>query len=280
MIHLVTDSTSDLIGDRATSLGVSVVPLTVRFGDEQFRDGLDLTSAAFYARLADSSVNPTTSQPSPQAFADAYGGVLRPGDHIISLHIAQQLSGTLQSATLAARDLDRAAISVLDSGTVSVGLQLLLECARRDLDGGADVATVRSNIADRAARIRCYVLLDTLVYLQRGGRIGRAQAMVGGMLKVKPLLRVEAGEVHPQGKVRSRAQGIEALVELARGLGSPEALGVMHADVPELGAQLRERLLVEYPELECSLGELGPVVGTYTGRGALGFACLTAATAG
>ena len=277
MIHLVTDSTSDLTGLRDSALGVRVVPLTVRFGEEQFRDGVDLTSREFYQRLADSSVNPTTSQPAPQAFVDVFHELLRPDDHIVSLHIAQQLSGTLQSATLAARDVDEARIFPIDSGTVSVGLQLLIEAAARDIAAGADLGTVLHNIEERKARICTYVLLDTLTYLQRGGRIGRAQAMLGGMLKVKPLLRVEAGEVHPQGKVRSRTQGIEALVELAKSGNPIEAMGVMHADAPDAGTRLRERLVAEFPGMDASLGELGPVVGTYTGGGALGFACMTAA---
>jgi len=277
VIRLVTDSTSDLLAPRALALGVTVVPLTVRFGAEDFRDGIDLGAADFYARLTDSSVSPTTSQPSPQAFADAYRDALRSGDAVISVHISHKLSGTVQSATLGAREVDEARVHVADSGSASAGLQLIIEAARRDIDAGLDVAAVVAGIADRSSRTRIYVLLDTLVHLQRGGRIGRAQAAIGGMLKVKPLLCLRDGEVQPESKVRSRQQGIDALVGLAKGAGAVEAMAVMHADAPEHGERLRGRLREAFPGLDPALGELGPVVGTYTGSGALGVALMTAA---
>lgn len=276
-IHLVTDSTSDLLPAQAETLRVHVVPLTVRFGDEQFRDGVDLSAEAFYRRLQSDSVSPTTSQPSPQQFTDVFAGCLSsPGDQVVSVHISQKLSGTLQSATLAARELGNERVRTVDGETVSVGLQILLAGARRDIDGGADLDTVVSNLEDRRRRMSVQVLLDTLTYLQRGGRIGRAQAFVGGMLKFKPVLTLRDGEVHPETRVRSRSQGIEELLTRVRSQLPLESIGAMHADAPALLDVIRERVAGDCPELTLATGQLGPVVGTYTGPGAIGVACLRA----
>ncbi len=279
MIHLVTDSTADFTAAAAQRLGVHVVPLTVRFGDEQFRDGIDLQPSEFYRRLAGSPENPSTSQPPPRAFADVYRGLLAgTDDHVVSLHISRKLSGTLQSALVAARDIDLARIHPVDSESVTIGLQLLVEAACRDIARGADVVTVVENIAERRARTGIYFLLDTLTYLHRGGRIGRAQTFVGGVLKVKPVLSLHDGEVQPQSRVRSRQQGLDALTDLVRGAGDLEGLRIVHADAPELGAQLRERVRGVVPRLNPDIVDLGPVVGTYSGPDAVGIAYMRAAS--
>jgi DegV family protein with EDD domain len=276
VLHIVTDSTSDLLPDQAAPLGVTVVPLTVRFGEEQFRDGVDLGADGFYSRLARGGTSPTTSQPSPEAFASVYRELLQgPDDQVLSIHISQRLSGTLQSATLAAREHE-GRVHVVDSGSVSMGIQFLVRGALRDLAAGADVDTVVRNAGARRERVVVYVLLDTLTYLHRGGRIGAAQAFLGGVLSVKPLLRVAAGEVHPQARVRNRRQGIDRMLALLAEAGPLEAVGTMHSGAPELLDEVRPRLLAAYPELGLDSGEIGPVVGTYAGPRAVGVACLRA----
>lgn len=281
MVHLVSDSTCDLDTLAARRLGIHVVPLTVRFGREEYRDGIDLGPDEFYRRLAASDELPATSQPSPQAFAEVYRRLLGgPGDTIVSVHISRKLSGTLQSAMIAARDVDPQRILAVDSESVTVGLQLLLEAARRDIDAGADAATVVRNLAERRRQLPIYFLLDTISYLHRGGRIGRAQAFIGGVLKVKPVLSLRDGEVHPQSRVRSQQQGIDALVALVRATPSPVALRVVHAAAPDLGARLAARLQEEVPGIVADVVDLGPVVGTYSGPSAVGVACLGTGRAG
>lgn len=276
MIHLVTDSTSDLTVDQAAALGVAVVPLTVRFGEECLLDGVDLDADAFYARLPTSTVHPTTSQPSPEQFADVYRGLLRdPADQVISLHLSPKWSGTMQSATLAAQDCD-GRVHVVDSGTISAGIQFLLRAAARDIAGGADVDTVVRNIEERRTRVVIYILMDTLTYLQRGGRIGRAQAFLGGVLNLKPILRIVDGEVHPHARVRSRQQGLAKMLEVLAGEGPLEALATMHSGAPELLEAVDGRLTRAYPELDVTTGQLGPVVGVYAGPGSIGIAALRA----
>ncbi len=277
MLHLVTDSTSDLLASGARELGVTVVPLTVRFGDEQFLDGVEIDADTFYKRLTSSSVSPTTSQPSPEQFAAVYRDLLRSdADEVVSVHIAGGLSGTLQSATIAARDFPEGRVHVVDSLSVSAGIQLLLRQAARDRDDGVDAAGVVSNLETLRQRLIVYVLLDTLTYLHRGGRIGRAQAFLGGVLNVKPLLQVHLGEVEPVARVRSRQQGMAKMVELVQGLGPLQSVAMMHTTVPEAAEELRSKLVSALPEMDISLGQLGPVVGTYGGPGLLGVAALGA----
>jgi DegV family protein with EDD domain len=277
MLHLVTDSTSDLTPADAAALGVTVVPLTVRFGEQQFRDGVDLDAPTFYARLTSSSVTPTTSQPSPDEFGTAYRQLLRSeADTVVSVHISSKLSGTCQSAHLAAQEFPEGRVHVVDSLSVSSGIQFLLQLAARARDAGDDVATIVRNLEAARDRVIVYVLLDTITYLQKGGRIGRAQAFIGGVLNVKPLLKVHEGVVEPVARVRSRQQGLAKMVELVRGQGPLQAVAMMHSTAPEAAAELRSRLTELLPELDVPLGQLGPVVGTYSGPGAVGVAVLRA----
>jgi DegV family protein with EDD domain len=275
VIHIVTDSTADLSPAQAEALGVTVVPLTIRFGDEQFLDGVDLDSDAFYAKLASSAIHPTTSQPTPEQFTRAYTPLLQnPGDEIVSLHISGKLSGTLQSAHIARQELDAGRIHLVDTETVSAGLQFIVTAAAEDIAAGADAATVAQRAENRRSKVTIYVLLDTLTYLQRGGRIGRAQALIGSLLGVRPLLTVKEGEVSPQARVRSRRQGVEMIGELLQERLPLRRVAAFHCGAPELLPVLEKRLRAALPGIEIVTGQVGPVVGVYTGPGGLGIAAL------
>jgi len=277
VIHVVTDSTSDLTPAQAGGLGVTVVPLIVRFGEDQFRDGVDLDSEAFYRRLTSSKVHPTTSQPSPEEFSAVYRSLLRgPDDSVVSIHISSHLSGTLQSAHLAVQELGPARVHLVDSGSVTAGLQMLVRSALDDVAEGCDAGEVVERALARKERIGIYVLLDTLTYLLRGGRIGRAQAMVGGLLNVKPVLTVRDGEVAPQARVRSRRQGFDLIADLIRKRLPLRRLAVFDTGAPELVGEMRGLLEDAAPGVDILLGQVGPVVGTYAGPGGLGVAYLAA----
>ena len=277
MIHVVTDSTSDLPQAEAHSLGVTVVPLTVRFGEEQYTDGVDLNSDQFYQMLRKTSVHPTTSQPTPEQFADAYGPLLEDeNDQVVSLHISSKLSGTLQSASIAAKEFPPGRIHLVDTETASAGIQLLVRAALDDIAAGLDAQAVAAKALERRGRVTIYVLLDTLTYLQRGGRVGRAQAMLGSLLNVKPLLTVQEGEVAPKARVRSRRQGLEKIVELLRELLPLRGLAAFHCGAPELLPLLSHRLQALVPDMKILFGQVGPVVGAYAGPGGIGIAALGA----
>jgi DegV family protein with EDD domain len=275
VIHLVTDSTSDIPPSDAQALGVSVVPLVVRFGNEQYRDGVDIDADGFYAKLEHTDVHPTTSQPSPEVFAALYRTLLEnPEDHVVGLHISSKLSGTLQSAHLAAQEFDANRVHLVDTESVSGGLQLLVRAALDDIEAGDTAATVATKATQRRSRVSILVLLDTLTYLHRGGRIGRAQSFLGGLLNVKPLLAVRDGEVAPIARPRSRAKGIDLIIDDVRARAPLQSLAAFHAASPEPMHELVERLGAADPSVVAVQGRIGPVVGAYSGPGGLGIACL------
>ncbi len=277
MIHLVTDSTSDISPSDAKALGVHVVPLIVRFGEEQYRDGVDIDADQFYAKLADAGVHPTTSQPSPDVFATLYRTLLAdPDDHVVGLHISSKMSGTLQSATLAAQGFDSGRIHLVDTESVSGGLQLLVRAALDDIKAGDPPNVVTDKATRRRSKVTILVLLDTLTYLHRGGRIGRAQAFVGSLLNVKPLIGVRDGEVVPLARLRSRSKGIDMIVEHVRGCLPLRSLAEFHAAAAESMVDLEARLGAAVTNVTAVLGRIGPVVGAYSGPGGLGVACLGA----
>jgi DegV family protein with EDD domain len=277
VIHLVTDSTSDISPSEARTLGVHVVPLIVRFGEEQFRDGVDIDPDQFYAKLEHSAVHPTTSQPSPDVFATLYKTLLTdPQDQVVGLHISAKLSGTLQSAALAAQEFDPGRIHLVDTESVSGGLQLLVRAALEDIQAGDTAAAVAEKATRRRSKVTILVLLDTLTYLHRGGRIGRAQAFVGSLLNVKPLIAVRDGEVVPLARPRSRSKGIEMIVEQVRACAPLRGLAEFHAAAAESMADLEGRLGAAVSNVTAVLGRIGPVVGAYSGPGGLGVACLGA----
>jgi DegV family protein with EDD domain len=277
VIHLVTDSTSDISPSDAQALGVHVVPLIVRFGEEQFRDGIDIDPDQFYAKLQQFDVHPTTSQPSPDAFATLYKTLLaNPDDQVVGLHISSKLSGTLQSATLAAKDFDPARVHLVDTESVSGGLQLLVRASLDDIQAGNTAAAVAAKATRRRSKVTILVLLDTLTYLHRGGRIGRAQAFLGSLLNVKPLIAIRDGEVVPVARPRSWSKGVEMIVDGVRGCAPLRGLAEFHAATTESMVDLKTRLSSVVSDVSPILGRIGPVVGAYSGPGGLGVACLGA----
>jgi DegV family protein with EDD domain len=275
VIHLVTDSTADISPSDAQTLGINVVPLVVRFGDEQFRDGIDIDPDAFYAKLEHSGVHPRTSQPSPEVFAALFRTLLSdPSDQVVGLHISSKLSGTLQAARIAAQEFDAARIRLVDTESVSGGLQLLIRAALDDIKAGDDAATVAAKAEQRRGLVSILVLLDTLAYLHRGGRIGRAQSFVGGLLNVKPLLAVRDGEVAPIARPRSRAKGIELIVQGVRERSPLRSFAAFHAAAPDAMHELLGLLAGAAPGVTMIQGRIGPVVGAYSGPGGVGVACL------
>jgi DegV family protein with EDD domain len=264
---VVTDSTSDLPDVWRERYGIEVVPLKVLFGEETFRDRVDMTDEEFFRRLAASSKLPTTSAPSPGEFAEVYTRLARDYEGCISIHIGAQLSATAEAARVGARTVEGFRVNVIDSGTVTMPMAFLCRVA-------ADSATLEEATAaveERVPKCRVLALLDTLRYIEMGGRVSRAQAMIGTMLDLKPLLLVAGGEqVKAVDRVRTRSRAIPRMVEFFQADLPVEHVGVVHAQAPEeaerIAADLRKRL----PELEVPVGQIGCVLGTHTGPKALG----------
>ena len=272
-VAVVTDSTADL-GEHAAEAGIEVVPLTVSFGNEHFRDGIDLTPDEFYKRLTTSPQPPATAQPSPSAFAAVYSTLLGAGaSAIVSLHCSGALSGTYNSAASAAKDIDASRIEVIDTRSVSLGLGLLALQAADDARRGLDRAEIAQRVRSDALKIELYATIPSLTYLARGGRIGQLQGILGNVLRIVPIITLKDGEVAEYSKVRTFARAVDQIVEIVttRIQGRERArVAVLHSVAPELAATVARRIeATRAPALLISEG-VGPTVGTHTGPGAVG----------
>jgi DegV family protein with EDD domain len=275
VVRIVTDSTADLTPEQQRAAGITVVPLNVHFGDEVFRDHVDLSADEFFRRLKASPQLPRTSQPSVGAFEEVYRRLREGGDEIVSVHLSSKVSGTYNSALMAAQSVGDG-IEVVDSLSTSMALGFMAlegaKLARAGRDRGAVAACLQSLVPK--ARVICVV--DTLTYLERGGRIGKAGALLGSLLNVKPILQLKDGEVVPLGRARGRLQALGRLVELLERDGKVNQLAIMHGAAQADAEQLRERVAPRYPGLDILLTEIGAVLGTHTGPGVIGFTYLVA----
>jgi DegV family protein with EDD domain len=267
-IGIVTDSTADL-PPGAERYGIAVVPLVVNWDSRTYRDKVDLTTKEFYQRLRDSKTLPKTGAPSLMAFEQAFRQQLERHDRVVCVTLARRLSATCDVACQAAQAVDRTRIFVVDSGSVTICLGWLAERAAQLGEHGAEPAEIAHALKEMASRMRIYAILDTLEFLQRGGRIGRAQALAGTLLNVKPILLIKDGEVHPVERVRTLPGAMRRLVQIVSGLGSVEGLAVMHGDAPERAADLERQLQPHFPHLTIDHGETGTVIGTHAGPGSV-----------
>ena len=277
-VKIVTDSTADIPKSMVQELGIEVVPLKVRFGEEEFLDGVDLTPDEFYQRLASSATLPVTSQPSVGEFVEVYRRIAEESDGIVSIHVSSVLSGTIQAATQAKEQANlQCPLEVVDSYQASMGLgMVVLAAARRAVDGG-DFESVAQTARDTVGKCECFALLDTLEYLEKGGRIGKARAFMATLLKIKPMIILKEGIVHELAKERTRKRAIARLGTLTRDFAPIEELAVMYSGESASAAALAEELRDLLPEgREPILTQFGPVIGTYTGPDALGIGLLRA----
>jgi DegV family protein with EDD domain len=271
---VVLDSTSDFPEASERFPNTRVVPLYVNFGPDSYRDVVDISSAEFYERLRAAPQLPTTSQPTPQDFADAFEE-LAAYERIYALQLSQALSGTYQSAVTAAGALGDDRIRVVDTETASLAIGLLALAVQRRLARGTTDEEIEALVERFKAECGVVFTVATLEYLQKGGRIGRAQALAGTLLNVKPILSVDDGVVHPIGKVRGRQKALEEFARVfTEGTDNREGLrvAIAHADAPEWVDVLTDLVERTRPKAEIELVEsLGAVVGTHAGPGAVGF---------
>ncbi|MFN3975111.1 MAG: DegV family protein [Dehalococcoidia bacterium] len=271
-VCVVTDSTADLPPEVVASLGVVVVPLNVHFGTETFLDGVTITPDAFYDRLRRERQLPKTTQPSIGTFLEVYQRHASPSG-ILSLHISSKISGTYNAACQAAREMEsQCPIQVVDTLQASLALGLVVIAAARAVQAGATLEQATQVARQAAARCHLFGVLDTLEYLEKGGRIGKAAAFLGSMLQVKPILSLKEGEAYPVERVRTRRRALERLVEIARQYAPLSQLAVAHSTTPDEAHALAEQLLPIAPLHGIVMGRFGAVLGTYLGPGALGIA--------
>ena len=269
-VKVVTDSCADLPESTARELGITVVPVYVRFGETVYRDGVDITHDEFYQRLQEGPVHPTTSQPAPADFANVYRELSREADAVVSIHVTSKLSGTCNSA-LQGKDMTDAKcpIEVVDSCSVSMGLGLIAIAAARVARAEENLPGVMAEARQAITHLRVLAVFDTLKYLLRGGRIGKAKALLGSLLNAKPLLTMRDGELSPVGLARTRAKGLERLFEMAKNALDIQELAIVHSTTPGEANSLRERIASFLDMKKIHLSRLGPALGAHGGPGAL-----------
>jgi DegV family protein with EDD domain len=271
---IVLDSTADFPEASERFASWRVVPLYVNFGTESFKDGVDLTAVEFYERLKTAPGLPTTSQPTPRDFLAAYDE-LSGYERVFSLHLAAKLSGTYQSASTAAAELGDDRVRTIDTETASAGIAMLAFAIQRRLDRGTTDEEIDALVERYKAEHGLLFTVDTLEFLARGGRIGRAKAFAGELLHVKPMLSIKDGEVIPIKRVRGARKAFQEFVEAVEThtKDGPElCFGVAHAAAPERAAELKKMVRDLRPQAQIEIETLlGAVVGTHAGPGAVGF---------
>ena len=270
-VQVVTDSTSDISPEEAAELGVRVVPALVAFGDDVFRDRVDITPSEFYERLMSAREFPKTSQPSVEAFATVYREVAAEGNDIASIHVSSKLSGTLNSASIASETSElETRVELLDSYTAGVGLRAVVEAAAERAREGAPLEEVTAAARSVMDRSHVIVTLDTLEYLQKGGRIGRANAFLGTALRIKPIIHIDGGEVAPFDRVRTRSKAVKRIEEVVLEDKTLEQLFVIYSTDDASARKLIDDVSRHLPHTRIDVIQTGPTVGAYLGPNALG----------
>ncbi len=275
-VRIVTDSSCDLTFAEADELGIEVVPLSIRIGDDEYQDRFELSVEEFYAKMATTSALPETAAPAPGLFEAAFEKQAAAGaDTVLCICISEELSATIQSARNAARGLDGGPdVRVIDSHSITMGLGNLVLTAARAARDGADAEAIEALIADQIPRTRVFGALDTLENLKKGGRIGGAQAFLGSVLSIKPIVDISTGRVEEAAKQRTRRKSLQWLHDRIVADGAVEQLTIVHSNAPDLA----EFLDIMRPSVDLDqvrLGMIGPVIGTHGGAGIMGACWVT-----
>lgn len=270
MVKLVTDSVADLPPKVAEDLGITVIPLNVHFGSETYRDGIDLTTEDFYQKLETSPTLPMTSAPSPGVFAEVFDDLAARCTEILAIFLSRKLSATYDAAVQGMRLMKRKCqIEIADSSSAIMGQGLLVMEAAKKALAGASLNELVEMISRTTSRIHMRATLSTFKYLVKGGRIGRAQAMLGSMLKINPILGIKDGVASPFARVRTRAMAMEWLYQFAARFDRVEALAVEYGTNVDEAKALAKRIAAVFPNVPLYLSNVSPVIGTHAGPGVL-----------
>jgi DegV family protein with EDD domain len=276
-VKIVTDTLSDITADLAARLGITVVPLYVRFGETIYRDRIDITSEDFYRRLVNEAKLPSTTQPSPNDFAEVFKKLAEETDEILVITVSTRMSGTNQSATQAKELVkSKAKIEIIDTLQVAMAEGLVTIAAANVAKTGATLAQTAEATRSALSRVHLVAYFDTLKYLAKGGRIGKASGLVGSLLSVKPILTTREGEMAPLTRVRSLPAGLDYLYNVVAGYSKIESLAVEHATTTVEADKLVDRIGKIYPKEKVYRSVISPVIGTYSGPGAIALTVLEA----
>lgn len=270
-VAIITDSTCDLLDNVTSAHSITVVPLNVHIGDETFRDQVDINTDEFMRRMESSSKLPTTSQPSVGTFEQAFLNAAKTHDQVVCIVISSRLSGTFQSAQIAAMNVANSIeVEVVDSLNVSYGLGFQALRAAELAKRGMDAATIATTLRAELQHYHVVVFVETLDHLRRGGRIGKAAQMVGSLLQLRPLLLIDEGQVVPYERTRTRGRAIRAIFDFASSVGVAEEIAVLHNTTLDDAHALAEQASVLTPEHKIVVAQLGPVIDAHIGPDVLG----------
>ncbi len=274
-IRIVTDSTCDLPEQTVSKHKIAVIPLHINQGEKSFRDGVDLSREEFYAQLPDYKPAPTTAAPSPEIFRQIYEKLAEEGARfILSIHISESLSATVNSARMAAEQFKRIPVTVLDSSQLSLGLGFIVEKAAQLAEFGHKVEDIITNLQELMKRTYVFASLKTLEYLRRSGRMHFALARLGEILQIKPLLHMNQGKPTAH-RARTQSRATERLFEWLKEYAPYERLAIVHAGIQAEAEAMRERVKEFLPDGDIPIVQITPVLGAHLGIGALGFACVS-----
>lgn len=267
MIRLVTDSASDVTRRLASEYDITVIPLSVRFGSQVYRDGEDLTPDDFYSKLVTSPNLPVTSAPAPGEFAETYDRLAEMADGIISIHVSSKLSATYEAALQGKSEKKSTCpVELVDSLSGAMGEGLVVIATAKAVRDGASFEEALRFARTMVQKSHVHMCFDTLEFLKKGGRIGKAQALLGSMLRINPIIGVDkSGEVHAFGRERSRSKAVYRLYEFAQKLPSIRELAVEHASTPEEAEDLADRIGEFFPREQIIISQVASAVGTHVG---------------
>ncbi len=276
MIKVVVDSTADIPAELLQEYNIDVIPLNIQFGSQSLRDGIDITKDEFYRRLVEEDQIPKTSTPLIGSFLEVYERVAQEADTIVSLHVSGKLSATVDAARQAAETLPQVHIEVVDTNTIVTPIMYMAIAATKAARAGKSLQEIVATIHEVGSRTFLYVGLETLKYLERGGRIGRVRAFLGTLLNVKPMLEVRDGEIHPLEQVRTSKRMQERMLELTQAQMPLEELAVLYTADRPLAEKMAERLAAAgvFPHADIRVLQMSGVIGTHTGPGGIAIAGL------
>ncbi len=272
-VKVVTDSTCDIPPHMIKELDITVVPVYTVFGDKSYRDRVDIDDDEFYYKLTHDSIHPTTSVPTPKDFADVYNRLAEQTDEIVSIHLTSRESGTYNSAVLGKELVTRKCrIDVIDSLSVSLGCGLLVLEAAREAKAGASLERVSELVRQAVPKVHLLILVDTLKYVIRGGRLSKAHGIIGAVVKVKPMLTLKEGDLSLVGIARTKAKAVERLYEFAKSFSKVKEAAVAYTTTPDEAKALADRVKAVFPNVPLYITRVGSSLGTHAGPGAMGVA--------
>jgi len=275
-LKIVTDSACDVPPAVAEALGVTIVPVYINIGEESYREGVDITREAFYKNLADYPVYPTTAAPAIGTFTQVYEQVAAAGaTEILSIHLADSISATCHSARLGAEAVEGVSVTVYDSRQITLGAGLLVITAAEAAAAGKPLAEIVTLLDERVTRSRVFGMIDNLEALRRSGRVNWAQFGLGTLLRIKPVMMIQADDISVVAKIRTRTRALAQTIEMVQAFSPFERLAVIHVCAPEAAVELQEQaeavFQTEHPPF---IMEVTPAIGVHLGVGAVGFACV------